>query len=517
MTNSDQKHTRKILRIYNMPAGVLVRQQQQQQQQQQGGQQGQQQQQGQQGAEAAAEASTDIAVRFLSFLGDGWRCDATLIVNVRWILHADHLRRKWTDQPVTVWVNARVTTRVTARVTALWPPEWPPDWPPDQIKILWRLRVYSSWWDLWLASSISTAYYYRKTKKITVKADRASSSVGPAHVVKAVWASSSAGPAHVVQAAWASSSAGPAHVVQAAWTSSSAGPALVVQAVWAFRLSDQPMLCRPGLSFFVRRTSPCCAGGLSFFVRRTSPCCAGGLSFFGPPDQPMLCRRSVLFRLSTCPCCTGRHWLRPQYCKRTTRAWQMAIISIDFSTFFFRPDIIYSEIWCLTRSIIFQIDRLEPYVVPRTVLCHELSNQFTDTHSIRYLSRTRSARLSTSADETRRLRTSSRCCILWFLPQDTTCVLSPRKCTTSIFPGHDLFVRAHEVFPCPVQLSRAVCHSLLKRLRHLTLGRSRKSWKQFCLPEFYTLAFMKYTLHYISSLKWIHQHTRYCHVDVILL
>ena len=66
---------------------------------------------------------------------------------------------------------------------------------------------------------------------------------------------------------------------------------------------------------------------------------------------------------------------------------------------------------------------------------------------------TRSACLSTSADETRRLRTSSRCCILWFLPRDTTCVLSPRKCTISLFPGHDLFVRAHEVFLCPVQLS----------------------------------------------------------------
>ena len=88
---------------------------------------------------------------------------------------------------------------------------------------------------------------------------------------------------------------------------------------------------------------------------------------------------------------------------------------------------------------------------------------------------TRSACLSTSADETRRLRTSLRCCILWFLPRDTTCVLSQRKCTTSIFPGHDLFVRAHEVFLCPVQLSGKVCRSLLKRLRLITLGRSRKS------------------------------------------
>ena len=88
---------------------------------------------------------------------------------------------------------------------------------------------------------------------------------------------------------------------------------------------------------------------------------------------------------------------------------------------------------------------------------------------------TRSACLSTNADETRRLRTSSRCCILWFLPRDTTCVLSPRKCTTSLFPGHDLFVRACEVFLCPVQLSGTVCSSLLRRLRHLTLGHSRKS------------------------------------------
>ena len=105
-------------------------------------------------------------------------------------------------------------------------------------------------------------------------------------------------------------------------------------------------------------------------------------------------------------------------------------------------------------------------------------------------SNTRSACLSTSADETRRLRTSlrcSRCCIQWFLLRDTTCVLSPRKCTTSIFPGHDLFVRAHEVFLCPVQLSGTVCRSLLKRLRLITLGRSRKSWKQFCSPEFQTL------------------------------
>ena len=63
---------------------------------------------------------------------------------------------------------------------------------------------------------------------------------------------------------------------------------------------------------------------------------------------------------------------------------------------------------------------------------------------------TRSACLSTSADGT-------------------------KKCTTSIFPGHDLFVRVHEVFLCPVQLSGTVCHSLLKRLRHFTLGRSRKT------------------------------------------
>ena len=39
----------------------------------------------------------------------------------------------------------------------------------------------------------------------------------------------------------------------------------------------------------------------------------------------------------------------------------------------------------------------------------------------------------------------------------------------------DLFVQAHEVFLWPVQLSGTVCRSLLKRLRHLTLGRSRKS------------------------------------------
>ena len=106
---------------------------------------------------------------------------------------------------------------------------------------------------------------------------------------------------------------------------------------------------------------------------------------------------------------------------------------------------------------------LEPTIVARY---HRQSPQYLNT---------RSACLSTSADETRRLRTSSRCCILWFLPRDTTCVLNPRKCTTSLFPGHVLFVRVHEVFLCPVQLSGTVCRSLLKRPRHLTLGRSRKS------------------------------------------
>ena len=51
---------------------------------------------------------------------------------------------------------------------------------------------------------------------------------------------------------------------------------------------------------------------------------------------------------------------------------------------------------------------------------------------------TRSACLSTSAEETRRLLTSLRCCILWFLPRYTTFVLSSRKYTTSIFLRHDL-------------------------------------------------------------------------------
>ena len=99
------------------------------------------------------------------------------------------------------------------------------------------------------------------------------------------------------------------------------------------RPPDQPMLCRrPGL--------------------------------LRPPDQPLLCMRSGLFRLSTCPCCTGRHWLRPQYCKRATRAWQMAIISIDFSTFFFRPDIIYS--W---KMMFDKVNNILDWPT-RTVCCH---------------------------------------------------------------------------------------------------------------------------------------------------
>ena len=57
-------------------------------------------------------------------------------------------------------------------------------------------------------------------------------------------------------------------------------------------------------------------------------------------------------------------------------------------------------------------------------------------------SNTRSACLFSSADETRRQLTSPRCCILWSLSRDTNCVSSPRKWTTSKFPGHDLFVRS---------------------------------------------------------------------------
>ena len=68
--------------------------------------------------------------------------------------------------------------------------------------------------------------------------------------------------------------------------------------------------------------------------------------------------------------------------------------------------------------------------------------------------------------------------------RDTTCVLSSRNCTTSTSPGQDLFVRAHEVFLCPVQLSGTVCHSLLKRLLHLTLDVQESPENNFVFQNF---------------------------------